>query len=177
VQKRTLVAFVRRQRCTPDSDMELNDRRMLMRAVELAREAESRGNLPVGAVIALNDRIIAEGASAILAPKFNPGKHAEIEALRAVPDDLWPQRRAMTCYTTLEPCVMCFGALVLHGIGRVVFGARDPDGGAGAMLAHLPPYYQSGRNVPVWDGPVAQDICDDLGLRTATLFGSIDGAG
>lgn len=154
----------------------MDDRGYLMRAVELAIAAESIGNLPIGAVITLGDRVIAEGANGIIVPRFHPGRHAEVEALRGVPEELWPQRRSMTCYTTLEPCVMCFGAIALHGIGRVVFGAYDPQGGAGVMLAHLPPYYARGINVPAWNGPMAPEICDDLYLRAAKRFDSVNGA-
>ena len=155
----------------------MKDDGYLLRAVHLALEAERVGNLPVGAVITLDDRIIAEGASAVLVPSFHPGRHAEVEALRAVPDALWPRRRSMTCYTTLEPCVMCLGALVLHGVGRVVFGARDPRGGAGAMMGHLPPYYAGGMSVPALEGPAAPELCDELYARAARRFALVEAAG
>lgn len=89
----------------------------------------------LSAALAVN----AEAGSSILTPIYHPGRHAETEALRRVPAGLWPRGREMSCYTTLEPCVMCFGALLLHGVGRVVFGARDREGGAGALLSRLPP--------------------------------------
>ena len=91
------------------------------------------GNLPVGAVITLDENIIAEAGSLILTPVYHPGRHAEMEALRRVPVELWRRGRDMTCYTTLEPCVMCFGGLPLHGIGRIVFGAEDQQGGASGV--------------------------------------------
>ena len=95
----------------------------LHRAVRLALEAERLGNLPIGALITLDDEVIAEAGNSVLVPHYHPGRHAEMEALRRVPEELWPRSREMTCYTTLEPCVMCMGAL-LHGVGRVVFGLR-----------------------------------------------------
>jgi tRNA(adenine34) deaminase len=64
----------------------------------------------------LDGRIIAEGKNAIWFPKFNPNRHAEIEALRNVPEELWKYSRNMTLYTTLEPCLMCTGAILLHHI-------------------------------------------------------------
>ena len=153
---------------------ELDDIAYMTRAVELALDAERIGNLPVGALISLDGKIIAEAGAAILVPTFHPGRHAEVEALRRVPEFLWPRRRSMTCYTTLEPCVMCLGALVLHGIGRIVFGAYDTKGGAGSMLAHLPPYYAGGVGIPQWEGPLMPELCDDLYLRTAARFSVLD---
>ena len=78
----------------------------------------------------------------------------------------------MTCYTTLEPCVMCFGALLLHGVGRVVFGAYDTLGGAGTLLQHLPPYYEDAR-VFEWEGPLMPEVCDPLYARADELFADL----
>ena len=142
----------------------------ISRAIELALEAERRGNLPIGAVIVLDGAIVAEAGNAILVPFYHPGRHAEMEALARVPVALWPNCRAMTCYSTLEPCVMCFGALLLHGIGRVVFGAEDRKGGAKAVLDHLPAYYADGVGVPQWIGPVMAEACDELYQRIAERF-------
>jgi tRNA(adenine34) deaminase len=143
----------------------------LRRAVHLALEAERLGNLPIGAVITLHSEKIAEAGNAILVPHYHPGRHAEMEALRRVSADLWPLSREMTCYTTLEPCVMCAGALLLHGIGRVVFGTADTEGGAGRVLSHLPDYYRGGAaGVPLWVGPQLPEICDALYARVKERF-------
>jgi tRNA(adenine34) deaminase len=142
-------------------------------AVSLALEAEAGGNLPIGAVITLDGGVIAGAGNALLVPQYHPGRHAEIEAMRLVPSDLWERARSMTCYTTLEPCVMCAGALLLHGVGRVVFGALDPEGGAGAVLAHLPPYYAGGAGVPRWVGPVLPEVCDPLYARVNEIFDAL----
>ena len=147
-----------------------DDHDFMTRAIQIALEAEARGNLPVGAVITLDGKIIAEGCSSLLVPVFNPGRHAEMEALRQVPEDLWLRSREMTCYTTLEPCVMCFGSLLLHGIGRIVFGAEDEQGGAKVLLHHLPKYYAEGKGVPEWIGPIAAKECVDLYKRAIALF-------
>lgn len=147
-----------------------NDNEYISRAIRLALDAESRGNLPVGAVITLDEIVIAEAGSSILTPIYHPGRHAETEALRQVPSELWPRSREMTCYTTLEPCVMCFGALLLHGVGRVVYGAEDSEGGATAVLGHLPRYYAGGVGVPEWVGPVAPGECDELYMRVGERF-------
>jgi tRNA(adenine34) deaminase len=146
------------------------DLQHLHRAVTLAREAEKSGNLPIGVVITLAGKVIAEAGNAMLMPQYHPGRHAEIEALQRVPIDLWPRSREMICYSTLEPCTMCMGALLLHGVGRVVFGAEDKIGGAGVLFAHLPKYYTDGTGVPVWIGPALPEICDALYQRALQRF-------
>ena len=155
---------------TPDDARAEQDMNHLRRAVQLALEAERLGNLPIGAVITLNGLVISEAGNAILVPQYHPGRHAEMEALKHVPANLWPLSRGMTCYTTLEPCAMCAGALLLHGIGRVVFGTTDTEGGAGRLLAHLPDYYAGGSGVPLWVGPMLPELCDALYARAKERF-------
>jgi len=114
---------------TSDPDIEF-----FQHAIQLAVEAEQEGNLPVGSVITLEGDMIAEGKNAIWVPQYNPYRHAEIEALRNVPGDLWHSARKMTLYTTLEPCLMCVGAILLHHIGRVMYGSSDYFGGASSVF-------------------------------------------
>jgi tRNA(adenine34) deaminase len=142
------------------------------RAVELALKSEREGNLPIGAILVLGDTLIAEGKSEVRLPVYDPGAHAEMRALAAADKSWWPRAREMTCYTTLEPCVMCMGSLLLHGVGRVVFGANDVQGGAGPLLAHLPPYYASG-GVPEWVGPLMPEVCDPLYRRADEAFAQL----
>ncbi|HMG35721.1 MAG TPA: nucleoside deaminase [Blastocatellia bacterium] len=149
------------------------DLRYIRRAIRLALDSEQKGNLPVGALIVLDDKIIAEAGSSLLVPVYHPGRHAETEALRAVPVELWTRSREMTCYTTLEPCLMCFGSLLLHGIGRIVYGASDTKGGSSAILNSLPEYYSDGVGVPKIEGPALPEECDELYRRTAELFDSL----
>ena len=150
------------------------DDELLRRAVALALEAERGGNIPIGAVLAIEGAIIAEGGNAVLAPHYHPGRHAEKEALARVPVEWWPRSREMTCYTTLEPCVMCAGALLLCGVGRVVFGALDPAGGAGDIIRrHLPPYYAGGAGAPRWLGPAVPEVCDPLYERARAGFDAL----
>jgi tRNA(adenine34) deaminase len=144
----------------------------MRRAVELAMESERAGNLPVGALVVLDGEIVGEGRSELLRPTYHPGRHAEIMALRDVDERLWPRAAEMSCYTTLEPCVMCAGTLLLHGVGRVVFGAVDPLGGASCLLDHLPPYYEAG-GVYRWEGPVSPEECDPLYQRTDRAFSEL----
>lgn len=145
----------------------------LDKAVELALRAENMGNMPIGALIVLDGTIIAEGPNALLVPDFHPGRHAEMEALKKVPVELWTKAKDMTCYTTLEPCIMCFGSLLLHRVGRVVFGAADTKGGSHVLLPHLPEYYDDKRNLFEWKGPLLPEVCDPLYERAAKKFGEL----
>lgn len=141
----------------------------LKQAVALALAAEAAGNLPIGALMVLNGEVIAEGQNSLLRPHYHPGRHGEIEALKNVPPQLWSQASAMTCYTTLEPCVMCYGTLLLHGVGRIVFGATDPEGGFRTIESSLPSFYYNHAR-PQWVGPLYSEACDPLYQRAKRLF-------
>jgi tRNA(adenine34) deaminase len=145
------------------------DQDHLSRAIELAHEAGSIGNLPIGVVICLDDEIVAEGKNAIWVPRFEPYRHAELEALRALPANLSDRLKQMTLYTTLEPCVMCAGAILLHQIGRVVFGAADDYGGLGVGYDRLPPYFAEQYSLATWIGPVPSKECELLRERIREL--------
>ena len=138
-------------------------------AIRLALEAEQEGNLPIGAVISLEGQIIAEGKNAIWYPDYNPNRHAEIEALRSVPQRLWTSSRNMTLYTTLGPCLMCTGAILLHHIGRVRYGAADPYGGASPDAGHMPTYFEEAASRVEWIGPAYAEACDPLLDRVMVL--------
>jgi tRNA(adenine34) deaminase len=142
-------------------DIQNKDREFMQRAIELALAAEAKGNLPVGALITLEGKIIAEGASSMLIPYYDPKGHAEMNAMDKVDISLWTRAKEMTCYTTLEPCCMCFGRLLLSGIGRIVFGSTDTEGGSSCLLPNLPKFYSS-KNTPVFEGPLMPEACDPL---------------
>lgn len=145
------------------------DAKFMHRAIGFALLAEREGNLPVGAVITLHGEVVAEGRSTIWVPKFEATRHAEMEAIRAVPTNLWGSSEEMNLYTTLEPCLMCFGSILLHGIGRVVFGSSDSYGGASSVLPHLPPYFQERFENTEWLGPIMPSECDPLHERLLGL--------
>ena len=146
-----------------------DDLERLRRAVQLAHEAGQMGNLPIGAVITLDGRIVAEGKNAIWAPRLAPNRHAEIEALEALHPDLRGQAGEMVLYTTLEPCLMCLGAILVYHIGRVVFGAYDFRGGASCVLGHMPPAFERIFEGVEWVGPALPQVCDELGKEVAAL--------
>ena len=92
-----------------------------------------------------------------------------MEALRSVPVDFWMHARDMTLYTTLEPCLMCIGAILLYGVGRIVFGSSDPYGGAGTVIRQLPPFFTAQFLKTAWIGPALPDECDVLYERVKAL--------
>lgn len=97
----------------------------MRRALSLAAEAERDGEVPVGALLVVGSRVLAEGRNSPIASN-DPTAHAEMIALRAAARAVGNYRlEDATLYVTLEPCVMCAGALVAARIRRLVFGARD----------------------------------------------------
>ena len=101
------------------------DESFLLQALDLAREAEQNGEVPVGAVVVLEGAVIGRGRNSPISLN-DPTAHAEILALREAAAAVRNYRlEDVTLYATLEPCVMCAGALVAARVARLVFGARD----------------------------------------------------
>ena len=97
----------------------------MRRAIELAAAAEKAGEVPVGAVVVRDGRIIGEGFNSPIAD-CDPTAHAEIAAMRQAARESGNYRLdGVTLYATLEPCIMCAGAIVHARVERLVFGARD----------------------------------------------------
>ena len=102
-----------------------------------ARRAYGLGEVPVGAVIVRGDRVISKGHN-LTGSENDPTAHAEVIAIRRAAQKLKDWRLVdCTLYTTLEPCSMCAGALVLSRIERLVFGATDPKSGMVGSLGNL----------------------------------------
>jgi tRNA(adenine34) deaminase len=148
-----------------DQDLEY-----LHHAIRLAREARKMGNLPIGAVIVLDDEVVAEGKNTIWSPVLAPNRHAEIEALEALPPDLRGRAGEMTLYTTLEPCLMCLGAILLYHIGCVVFGACDSRAGASCVLGYMPPAFERIFEGVEWIGPALPQECGELDAEAEALL-------
>ena len=101
------------------------DEDFLRVALELADTAEQHGEVPVGAVVVMDGRIVGRGANSPIA-MADPTAHAEILALREAGRTTGNYRlEGATLYVTVEPCAMCAGALVAARVGRLVFGTRD----------------------------------------------------
>jgi tRNA(adenine34) deaminase len=150
-------------------DLDQQQQSFLREAINLAKEAERRGNLPIGAVLVLDGKIIAIGMNSIWKPTMELTRHAEMEALRSAPANLWSRSKEMTLFTTLEPCIMCAGAILLHRIGHLVFGSTDPYGGVGVSLGSLPPYFREEFSHILWEGPILPSECDALYKRIQEL--------
>jgi tRNA(adenine34) deaminase len=104
----------------------MNDEQYMRRALDLARRAQDEGEVPIGAVVVLQDEIIGEGWNRPIAAA-DPTAHAEIQAMRAAAKQVSNYRLpGATLYVTLEPCEMCVGAMFHARIARAVFGATDP---------------------------------------------------
>ena len=114
-----------------------DDTRWMGEALALARAAGERGEVPVGAVVVLDGRVVGRGANAPISTR-DPSAHAEIAALRDAAASLDNYRLpGATLYVTIEPCAMCAGAILHARLARVVFGAPDPKTGACGSVVDL----------------------------------------
>ena len=141
------------------------DKVFMQQAIDLAYQAEKDGNLPVGSLITLKDKVVAEGPSRVYQPHIDLTRHAEMEAIRALPPELWGNTENLVLYTTLSPCLMCLGAILLSGIPRVVYGAEYKQGGTKALVDHLPPFFKERYQRMEWIGPLMSAECDPLQTR------------
>ena len=113
------------------------DEYWMQRALELARAAGEKGEIPVGAVVVHEGELVAEAAN-LKEVNQDPLGHAEILAIRRASEKLGRWRLSgCTLYVTLEPCAMCAGAIIHSRIDRVVYGATDPKAGAVQSLYQL----------------------------------------
>ena len=109
----------------------------MQRALELAKQGAAAGEVPVGAVLVLNNQVIGEGFNTPITNR-DPSAHAEIQALRAGALSVNNYRLLnTTLYVTLEPCAMCAGAMVHARIKRLVYAAKDDKAGAVASKIQL----------------------------------------
>ena len=115
----------------------MNDQDWMLHALALAKQAEQQDEVPVGAVIVMDGRIIGEGSNA---PILNNDAtaHAEVQAIRAACNQQNNYRLPdSTLYVTLEPCSMCAGAIIHARIARVVIAAREPRAGAAGSVLNV----------------------------------------
>ena len=113
----------------------MSDEIFMRQALALARQAEAIGEVPVGAVVVKDGEIVGRGFNAPIS-RSDPSAHAEMMALRDAAQRLG-NYRLVGCelYVTLEPCMMCAGAIMHARVARVVYGARDPKtGSCGSVL-------------------------------------------
>jgi tRNA(adenine34) deaminase len=131
-------------------------------ALLLAAEAEIQGEVPVGAVLVRGQQIIGRGRNTPIAA-HDASAHAEIIALRDAGRAAQNYRLPdTTLYVTLEPCVMCAGALIHARVARVVFGALDPKGGAAGSRFQLLPSDSRFNHRLDCTGGVLQEECASM---------------
>ncbi len=133
----------------------------MARALELARAAQAAGEVPVGAVLVRDGRIIGEGSNRPIGT-HDPTAHAEMVALRAGAEATGSYRLLdTTLYVTLEPCAMCAGAMVHARVKRLVFAARDPKAGAAGSVFNIVQHPALNHAVECEEGLMA-DECSAL---------------
>ncbi len=125
-------------------------------ALSLAAKASEQGEVPVGAVMTKDNKVIAEAWNQPIA-KHDPSAHAEIMALRLAGQSEENYRFPdTTLYVTLEPCTMCAGAIIHARVGRVVFGAYDPKTGAAGSVFDILSDARHNHRVEVLGGVLAE---------------------
>jgi tRNA(adenine34) deaminase len=134
----------------------------MARAIALAAEAESQGEIPVGAVLVYQDNIIGEGYNQSIMLN-DPSAHAEMQAIRQAGQQLNNYRLIdCTLYVTLEPCPMCAGLLVHSRIARLVYGASDLKTGAAGSVFNLVASNQLNHQLEVTSGVQARRCSEQL---------------
>lgn len=129
----------------------------MQRALELAQYAQTLGEVPIGAVLVKDDQVIGEGFNAPISQQ-DPTAHAEIMALRNAAKHIGNYRLLnTTLYVTIEPCVMCAGALVHARVKEVVFGAAEPRTGAGGSVFEVLQSSKLNHQVRVRSGVMAAE--------------------
>ncbi|WP_250459984.1 tRNA adenosine(34) deaminase TadA [Microbulbifer sp. GX H0434] len=129
----------------------------MRRALELAEIAGERGEVPVGAVLVRDGQVIGEGSNRPIG-NCDPSAHAEIVALRRAAEREQNYRLpGTTLYVTIEPCTMCFGALVHARVNRLVYGAGEPRAGAVASRLQLAQADFFNHSIAVEEGLMAEE--------------------
>ena len=133
-----------------------------------ARRAGARGEVPVGAVVAIDGRVVARAGNDSIR-RHDPTGHAEIRALRRAARRVGQYRLTdATLVVTLEPCLMCMGALVHARVARLVYGATDPKAGAATSLYRIAEDRRLNHRFPVDAGVLA----DECGALLREFFGA-----
>lgn len=138
------------------------DERFMREALEEARAAELEGEVPIGAVVVQDGRVVARGRNR-REIDHDPSAHAEFSAITAAARSLGRWRLTdCTVYVTLEPCPMCAGLMVNARVGRCVYGARDPKAGAMGSLFHMNRDARLNHSFPVTEGILAAESAELL---------------
>ena len=135
----------------------MNDEDFMCTALALARQAEQAGEVPVGAVVVMDGEIIGRGSNAPIG-RHDPSAHAEMLALRDAAQRVG-NYRLVGCelFVTLEPCLMCVGAMFHARIARVVYGASDSKTGAAGSVLNLFEEQRLNHHAEVLGGVLAEE--------------------
>jgi tRNA(adenine34) deaminase len=143
------------------SDVFSNDELNMLEAINEAKKAEEKNEVPIGAVIVLNGEIIAR-AHNLRETKQNALAHAELLAIDQACQKLGTWRlEDAELFVTLEPCPMCAGAVILSRVKRVIYGAKDPKGGCCGTFMNLPVDERFNHRSEVVSG-VLENECSEL---------------
>jgi tRNA(adenine34) deaminase len=135
----------------------VSDETFMHEALELARASQAAGEIPVGAIVVKDGAVIGRGHNRPIASR-DPTAHAEIVALRDAAERIGNYRLAgCSLYVTLEPCVMCAGAIMHARIGRVIFGTADPRSGACGSVVNLFAENRLNHHATVTGGVLAEE--------------------
>ena len=133
------------------------DQEYMRQALELAARAGELGEVPVGAVAVVGDRVVGRGFNRRETDR-DPLAHAELLALGEAARALGAWRLSgVSVFVTLEPCAMCAGAMVQARVERLVFGARDPKAGAAGSLYNLLEDPRHNHRVPITEGVLGEE--------------------
>ena len=137
------------------------DHQFMMQALEQAKLAAQEGEVPVGAVLVQHGKVISKAFNRPIS-NHDPSAHAEMLALRSAAGEIENYRLpGSTLYVTLEPCVMCAGAMLHARVDRVVFGARDPKTGAAGSAVDIFSINQLNHQTTV-DGGILESECGQV---------------
>lgn len=141
---------------------ELNDAYWMKQALALAQKAWEQGEVPVGAILVLDDKVIGQGWNRPIT-RHDPTAHAEIMALQQGGQIVQNYRLLnATLYVTLEPCVMCAGAMVHSRIKRLVYGASDLKTGAAGSLLDVLRHPGMNHQIEITAGVMANECSEML---------------
>jgi tRNA(adenine34) deaminase len=139
-----------------------DDRRFMQAALAEARAAQQRGEVPIGAVLVLDGAIIGRGHN-LRETGADPTAHAEMQAIRQAAAAIGHWRLLeTTLYVTLEPCVMCMGAIILARIPRLVYGCHDPRAGAVGSIYDFSRDTRFNHKVEVTEGVLGEECSRQL---------------
>ena len=137
--------------------MAMNDEHFMRRALELAHRAQAEGEVPVGAVVVMDDAIVGAGHNQPIS-SHDPTAHAEIVAMRDAARAIGNYRlTGAALYVTVEPCLMCVGAMVHARIAELVFGTPEPKAGAIESTQHAHEHPALNHRIRVVSGVLAAE--------------------